>query len=434
MTGSHASDRARREPFGRLDGVRAQLQDIAQRGGKLPQEHRALLSEALEALSTTVEELKVAEEELRQQNAELSAAYEELLVARTRYRDLFEFAPGAYVVTDRHAVIRQANRAFLELIGRPPDQIVGQPLIVYIGRDDRTTFHRHVNHLLDAEDRARREWESRVATTDADGEMRNVPVFVTAATVTDRGGEKAGLRWLIRDISEQKAAQEALVAAERQALVGRLTFSLAHEIGNPLQSVMGCLNLIQDTVGDEQPRVRELLEIGQEELRRTGAIVDRLRDVTRSADPQNRETTDVNGLLDRVLTLTEQHVADHHVRLMWRPSDELPEVSAVPGRLHQVFLNLILNAVEAMPEGGELDVRTERRDSRVCAMVRDTGVGIPPHRRERLFQPFYTTKETGMGLGLYITRQIVKEHEGEIAVVSEEGVGTTFTVCLPIGD
>ena len=119
MTETQEQNPAHAAPFGRLEAVREQLSDLVQRGAALPDRHRAVLSEALEILGTTVEELSVAEEELRQQNAELTAAYEELLAARARYRDLFEFAPGAYVVTDRQAVIRQANRAFFELLGRP---------------------------------------------------------------------------------------------------------------------------------------------------------------------------------------------------------------------------------------------------------------------------------------------------------------------------
>jgi two-component system NtrC family sensor kinase len=236
---------------------------------------------------------------------------------------------------------------------------------------------------------------------------------------------------LTEDITERVQAQAALIRAEKLAILGRMTTSLAHEINNPIQSVVGCLGLAMEVLQEGEDATR-FMEVALEESERAARIVRRLRDLTRSEEIL-REPSDVRELVDTVLVLTQNQAQNAQVALIWEGEDDLPEVPVVRDRIQQVFLNLVLNAIDAMPEGGELRVRAVPTDAPdgVSISFTDTGVGIPPEQIERLFEAFHSTKEMGLGLGLHVSRNIVGEHGGHINVESEPGHGTTFTVWLP---
>jgi signal transduction histidine kinase len=240
---------------------------------------------------------------------------------------------------------------------------------------------------------------------------------------------------MIEDVTEQRQAQEALIQAEKLTITGRLAASLAHEINNPLQSVIGCLGLAQESLEvDEKKEALELLQIAAEELERVSGIVSDLRDLNGPTDPSDRKPVDVNLQVEHILMLTREQFQKRGVEVEWEPTDKLPALIMVPDRLRQAFLNLVLNALEAMPDGGRLCIGTDcTGDSGwVCVTFADTGCGIAPEVIPRLFEPFYTTKANGLGLGLYITHDVVEEHGGRIEVESLLGEGTTFTVWLPV--
>ncbi|MGC9523861.1 MAG: two-component system sensor histidine kinase NtrB, partial [Anaerolineae bacterium] len=399
----------------RLRSMCRELRAALAREGGATAARRALLAEILAVLSTT-------DQALHRLEAELDAV-------RRRHEAFLDFAPAGYVVTDPDGVVRQVNRAYAALIRRPAAALVGKPLLEHLAEGERPSCVRRLDALLESGGEAGDTWESCLALPGGD----EVPVVITVAADLDGDGAVQGVWWSICDLRDQKAAQEALVQAERQALIGRLASSLAHEIGNPLQTVVGCIGLSEEALQDgDGDRAMDLLKLGREELLRAGDIVDRLRNVTRGSEPGDLAPTDLNALIEEVLTLAGKHVRTHDIDLVWEPDPELPKLSVAPDRMRQVFLNLILNAVEAMDGGGRLEVRCARQDEQVCISVRDTGPGIPPEQREKLFTPFHTTKATGMGLGLYITKQIVDEHAGTIAVDTGSDRGTTFTVRLPL--
>jgi two-component system NtrC family sensor kinase len=161
--------------------------------------------------------------------------------------------------------------------------------------------------------------------------------------------------------------------------------------------------------------------------------VTQLRDLGREPRAEKAEPTDLNALVEKALLLTRKSCQSAGVEVEWSPANDLSPVPAVPGRLHQVFLNLILNAVAAMPHGGRLHLSTTTTSQPEGVQIRfaDTGVGIEPGRLSRIFEPFHSSRPEGLGLGLYISKQIVEEHDGQIEVVSQVGEGTTFTVWLP---
>jgi PAS domain S-box-containing protein len=407
------------------------LDSLAAKGTALPPDEQAMVDELLEAFSITLEELRVVGEEVQQQNEALTAAYAQLENLQQRYHNLFEFAPSGYFVTDMDGVIRQANRTACLLLGVARAELMNKPLVVYIAAGHRADFHRNLNRLADGNGEAEVEWETELWTR-ASAQQR-LPILLNGAVMRDAGQEPDRLLWLARDVSRRKATEEALRVAERQALVGRLASSLAHEVGNPLQTVLGCLGLASEAVEADKPtRAGYLLEVGRTELQRAGNILHRLRELSRPPTPDETEPTDLNQLLARALVLTAKHCEENDVQVVWEPAKDLPPVEATPDRLQQVFLNLILNAVDAMPEGGTMAVRTERGVKMVRAIVSDTGIGIAPSEKEHLFSPFHTTKTGGMGMGLFVCKQIMDEHKGEIEILSQPGQGATAIVSLPV--
>jgi two-component system NtrC family sensor kinase len=237
---------------------------------------------------------------------------------------------------------------------------------------------------------------------------------------------------MVEDITEEKQAQEALISAEKLSIAGQLGASLAHEINNPLQAVIGCLGLAEEglAAGGE---VGRYLGVAREELRRAARIVSQMRDLHRHSHLEDAAPTDVNALIERVLVLAEKDFGTHGVEVVWEKGDALAPVMLVSDRIQQVFLNVVLNAKEAMPDGGHLRITTQRsiEPDGIEIVFADTGTGIAAEDLDQVFEPFFSTKAEGLGLGLYVTRRIIEEHGGEIRAESQPGKGTTFTIWFP---
>lgn len=244
-------------------------------------------------------------------------------------------------------------------------------------------------------------------------------------------------------LREREETQAQLIHAEKMSALGRLAASIAHEINNPLQAVQGCLTLVDEEIHADgrEEKLNRYLGIAESEIDRVSGIVRHMRDFYRQSGKGFRPT-EVQSVLDSVLTLSHKQLqhADVVVERDW--ADDLPMIQANPDHLKQVFLNLVINAIDAMPEGGVLHLRTwldrmrPRGDGRsvpaVCLEFRDTGIGMSEEIQEHLFEPFFTTKEDGSGLGLSISYGIIQSHKGRIEVESREGEGTTFVIQLPV--
>ena len=238
-------------------------------------------------------------------------------------------------------------------------------------------------------------------------------------------------------------SQAQLIQAEKMGALGRLVASIAHEINNPIQAMKGCLTLTTEELDGDQDRESVDLYLGiiQSELDRVATIVRNLRDFYRPGRA-SMQPSDLHEILESVLKLAGKQLqqSDIVVKRTW--FEDLPLVLANPDHLKQVFLNLVLNAIDSMPDGGTLNVRTAvdewqlQQNHRPTPVARiefnDTGIGMSPEVSSRLFEPFFTTKEHGSGLGLSISYSIIEAHNGEITVSSQVGVGTTFTILLPV--
>jgi len=224
--------------------------------------------------------------------------------------------------------------------------------------------------------------------------------------------------------------EEQLRRADRLSALGELSAGMAHEIRNPLGSIKGAVEILKDDYSPDESKY-EFIQILLKETDRLNHIVQEFLSFSRPQQPEFRRA-DVNGIIESVLMLTAQEARKAGVQVEKRLDPSIGERSLDAGLLEQAFLNLVLNAVQAMPQGGTLSVESALRERCIEVRIADTGMGISEENRKKLFSPFFTTKKTGTGLGLAITFRIIQNHKGEIDVASEQGRGATFTVKLPV--
>ncbi|MEJ2582300.1 MAG: ATP-binding protein, partial [Acidobacteriota bacterium] len=229
--------------------------------------------------------------------------------------------------------------------------------------------------------------------------------------------------------------QDLLVRAHKLKAVGTLTAGVAHELNNPINNIMVTACLLEEDYEDysEEERIDMIQDLVSESERAQG-IVRNLLDFARETDP-DIEPLDIQQLVEEVLRLASNQIKLARVKVRGEVESQLPPVFGDAQQLKQVFLNHVLNAVDAMPDGGTLSINVEKGKNRDFLMVEiaDTGTGIPQHQLNNIFDPFFTTKSKskGTGLGLAVSLSIVKKHGGDISVRSKVGRGTTFTVILP---
>jgi signal transduction histidine kinase len=238
------------------------------------------------------------------------------------------------------------------------------------------------------------------------------------------------LRAYIRQLEE---SQRALIQAEKMAIAGRLTASIAHEINNPLQAVSNCLHLAgrkELSLDDRQI----YLDLAQEELDRLMQIVQRMLDFYRPG-ALDRQPTDIHALLHKVFLLMEKQFSDHAVQVHLNYAQNLPYVYVVSDQIQQVFLNLALNAVEAMQDGGDLIIETTHSHDQVRIIFQDTGSGVLASKRKTIFEPFVSSKQGGTGLGLAISYGIITAHGGSLELLdqTERAVPSTSGAFYPPG-
>lgn len=281
---------------------------------------------------------------------------------------------------------------------------------------------------------------------EADLEMFQI-LARQAAIALENARLYAELRSYIRQVEQSRRAMDQ---AEKLAAAGRLTASIAHEINNPLQSLHNCLYLAhhQNLSPDEQ---QKYMDMAQTELDRLIVTVQRMLDLYRPG-AKDRKLSDLNDLVKHVLHLLEPQLADSHVTVQTHLNPHLPGVMMVANQIQQVLINLIINSMEAMPQGGEVIIETNPLHSpngktshpkpgmvraeearAVQILIEDSGPGIPENERDNIFEPFNSTKENGTGLGLAVSYGIVLAHGGSLSLLEGRGKGACFRITLPEG-
>ena len=245
-------------------------------------------------------------------------------------------------------------------------------------------------------------------------------------------------------IEAQRQAESRLIQSERMAAAGRLTASIAHEINNPLQALYNCLHLAERSELSPGER-HKYLTMARSELDRLISTVTRMLDFYRPG-ARDRQQTNINDLINRTVALVEPQLIQKHIQISTQLTPNLPSVMVVQSQIQQVLFNLVINAMEAMPDGGNISIETAvcdslssgRRKSRrqtgaagIEIIMRDTGPGIPHEERERIFEPFISTKDEGMGLGLSVSFGIIQAHGGTLNLIFEDKYGACFRIVLP---
>jgi two-component system sensor kinase FixL len=235
---------------------------------------------------------------------------------------------------------------------------------------------------------------------------------------------------IIRDITEYKEMEDRVLHTERLAAVGNTMTHIAHEIKNPLLIIGGFARQLAKVPGLDDKASHKLAIIA-EEVSQLEKMVAEMREFVRRP-PAVKRLGQLGDALTQALELFQDTLAEHRVTVRRVEETPLPPVAFDPQQVHQVLLNLVKNAMEAMPEGGEITITSRVREDKVEIDIADTGVGLTPEAAGKIFQPYFTTKEKGTGLGLAICQGIISEHGGAISVTSTPGQGTTFTIQLPL--
>ena len=415
-------------PFN-VDSARGVLCIHASEADAFDPEEVRLLKELVGDLGYGITSLRIS--------AERVAAEQALHEGELRFRRIVETAQEGIWMLDGEGRSTYMNRRMLEMVGATGNEMVGMAAEEVIETDSRSAFLERMARTAESR-RSPERMECRLRRRDGSGFWGSIAMNA----IEDDSGRRFGFLAMVTDVTEQRKLQEQLVTSDRMAAVGTLAASVAHEINNSLAGVLANLQLaIEATrapgdvpgparVEDLREGLRDALEAGE----RVRSIAGDLRIFSR---PRETSTgpVDVGAVVESALRMAWNEIR-HRARVV-RDYQPVPKVEGNESRLGQVFLNLVVNAAQAMEEGDAernvIGVATRMAGARVLVEVRDTGSGMPPEVLRRLFTPFFTTKPVGIGtgLGLSICHGIVTAMGGEIAVESAVGSGSVFRVLLP---
>jgi PAS domain S-box-containing protein len=353
---------------------------------------------------------------------ERKRASEALRESEQHYRTLFNNASDGIFIHDMRGHFLQVNPIACELLGYTPMELLGMgPMDLVVPERSEALSQR----LDDLAEQGHIVFETTYAHKT--GERLRVEI---SSRVIEYAGQQAVLS-IVRDITERKRMEEVLLRTERLAAMGRMAAALAHEISNPLQAIKSSLELALDFPLSTKRKEKYLRAVQQESDR----LMSLTQRVLNFANPHEieQQPCSIDEIIDHTLALVDKQLQHHKIRVNTQVAETLPQVPASRDQLIQVFLNLILNAVEAMPEGGDLSISAypggDNRHVQISFI--DTGPGIPPEKLDMIFEPFFTTKEEGTGLGLFISRNILQQHHGQISVSNTPHHGAEFRIELP---
>lgn len=359
----------------------------------------------------------------------------ELKEAHDFLNKLVMSSPNAIIATDMKGDIILWNKAAEEILGYAAKEVIGKMNIKQIYPEGMA---QQVMKMM------------RAPEYGEPGRLRSYPMVhvrrdgkivegnLSAAIITDARGNEMAQVGIFVDLKERlemeaklRNTQEQLLQSEKLAAMGRLISQIAHELNNPLYGIMNTLELLKTEVPPQSKR-RRILEMALSETVRLTDLLRKMLSFSRP-DEEQKQPVDINVVLDEILLLVRKQLHENSIKISTSFEGDLARVYASKNQLRQVFLNMISNARDAMPEGGTLTIRTKSNRDNIHVEVIDTGVGIREEHMNKIFDAFFTTKEgvKGIGLGLSVCYGFVKEHGGDIKVTSKRGEGTAFTIILP---
>ena len=378
------------------------------------------LREANEELARNFDKLQQAESESRRERDRL-----DLIIENVGHPIVVCDASGNFILFNRRA----------ELLFQENDS----PRAVYNAvstaavRTNAVKLTSFISGLASGAETGR---QAEIELLDPEG-GRSLPMEITAREVLDPTGQVTAVVSILHDLTEireleRRRVEQQLFESEKLAAIGRLAASIAHEVNNPLEAIKNALYLMQ--TGAEGDKNVRFLEIARKETERVSHIIRQMLGFARRSGEV--DWVDLNQLLEETVLLLEKKLRQSKIRVVRSVDLELPKVRARADQLRQVFLNLLLNAQQAIKAEGEIRISTERFEQAlqpsVLIQISDSGVGISDDDIPRIFEPFFTTGKKGTGLGLWVTHDIVRQHGGRIEVTTEQYRGTTFSIILQV--
>lgn len=352
---------------------------------------------------------------------------EALRASEEKFRQFFENDPDYCYMVSPEGLILDANRAALMILGYEKEEIVGKPLKMIYALE---SMHKMEKLFAEWAGTGQLRNEEMIIKTKK-GDKRIV--LLSAAAARDENGKIQHSISVQRDITEQKKAekelkeaQEELIRKEGLAVLGQLAGSMAHEIRNPLGNIRSSAYYLNMKLDDAEGNIRRHLDIINKNVQQVNKIITDLLDFSRVRGPTLAES-DVNQLMRELLASID---LPKNISIKTKFDKRIAKTLVDPDQIQQVFLNIITNAIQAMPEGGSLEIETRLEDKYICIKLEDSGEGIPEENVQKVFEPLYTTRARGIGLGLSIVKNIVENHEGTIEIESEFGKGTVITLRL----
>ncbi|MZH03142.1 MAG: HAMP domain-containing protein [Nitrospinae bacterium] len=430
------------------------LQKAAERIGK---------GEKVETLEIkTGDEIEALANEVNQMNDLLQKSFsglenqvrkktEEVLYLKEYTDSILTSVPDAVVIFDPKMKIEYVNDAFENIVGRPEDQLLGlhlkelefgsssswetiqDALLNFYSElvpiDSRTLGDQTIKCYTARDPLAPKEsspLQSMKQTVKLDGRVFAYQIF--DIVIHDDSGKRLGL--LLRDVTEDVELHNQLAMAEKLSGLGTLAAGIAHELNNPLVSIMGFTEAILDE--KDRGKIHKYASKVFDRSKHMSSIILNMSGYTRSAGKEDEKEVNLNERIDAAIEIAILTSYNNNIKVD-KNFSELPPIKARPEEIQQIFTNLLTNAVQAMEGKGELRISTEGQNGNVLAVIQDTGPGIPKEYLSKIYDPFFTTKEQGKGtgLGLNIVHQLVVKHGGKIDVSSQEGKGTTFSLSFP---
>ena len=365
--------------------------------------------------------------------SQAAALYKELeaLSALANYTDNILTSIAAGVLTlDRDGRVLTWNKAAEDIIGIPADEAVGGHFLEVVGRigissADKQRVLGAINRVLET-GQTYVGYKQEYRTVEKETLYMNMNV----SQLRDHVGEMLGLVIIVEDVTKEVRMENEMRRISELAAIGQLAASVAHELRNPLSSIKGAAQYLRKEY-DDHGSVREFLDIIIDEVNVLNKVTTEFLDFARPIKLNLRET-DINDVIFRTLQFMQLDITKQNVVVEQSLAYDIPRTMADDKQLEQVFRNMILNSLQAMPDGGKLAVSTRAFRDGVRVVIADSGVGIPEDALDQVFVPFFTTRTKGTGLGLSVVQKIIDNHGGKVSVRSAVGEGTTFEIFLPV--
>ncbi|MFY9167911.1 Sensor protein ZraS [anaerobic digester metagenome] len=360
--------------------------------------------------------------------AERNRWAEAVLTAHKRLETIFNGVPHYLAMIDAAFIITDVNERLCELYGKKREDIV----------DKHCSLDFPENERICNSDIAAKCFTTRQIVTENDVrmEIQGKPYFfdISAIPLFNSRGEVDYVVQYSVDITEKKALTEKLIQAEKLAAVGQISAHVAHEIRNPLTSVLLHSELLEDEIGsnDENEEARELIRVIRREIDRLSQVTDEYLSYARLPHPK-KLPVDPKREVESVVSMLMPELKRRSVEVTLKCPETLPNIMIDRGQFKQLLINLIKNAEDAMPSGGNLEISLMKIKDNFLLLVKDTGYGVPQEYLRRIFDPYFTTKENGTGLGLALVQYIANAHDGWVDVESQKGTGSTFIFSIPFG-